>query len=85
MDSAKPPFTAVTGKDAIVMSAGTGGTWHGSAWFADVAIEGPVNETLWPSKAALQTFCPAYRYPQGGWIYLHIEGEPMNGVISTAI
>ncbi len=72
----KLPFTAVTGKDAIVMSAGTGGTWHGSAWFADVAIEGPVNETLWPSKAALQTFGPAYRYPQGGWIYLHIEGEP---------
>ena len=70
------PFTAASAKDAIVMSAGSGGIWQGNAWFADLNVEGPVAESQWPSKAALQTFGPAYRYPQGGWIYLHIEGEP---------
>lgn len=69
-------FTATSAKDAIVLSAGNGGTWRGSAWFADLKIEGPVTEPGWPSKAALETFGPAYRYPEGGWIYLHIEGEP---------
>ena len=70
------PFTATAAKDAIVFSAGIGGRWSGEAWFADAQIEGPVNSLPWPSKPALETFGPAYRYPQGGWIYLHIEGEP---------
>lgn len=30
----------------------------------------------WPTQVALKTLGPAYRYPQGGWIYLHIEGKP---------
>jgi len=29
-----------------------------------------------PDPAAVQRFGPAYRYPQAGWIVLHIEGEP---------
>jgi hypothetical protein len=70
------PFTSTSAKDAIVLSAGNGGTWHGNVWFADLKIDGPVTQPEWPSKAALQTFGPAYRYPEGGWIYLHIEGEP---------
>jgi len=70
------PFTASSSKDAIVLTAGTGGTWRGTAWFADLKIDGPVSEPGWPSKAALETYGPAYRYPEGGWIYLHIEGAP---------
>lgn len=72
----KLPFTAVADNDAPVLRVGTGGTWSGQAWFADVTIEGPVSDLNWPSKAALQTYGPAYRYPEGGWIYVHIEGEP---------
>ena len=29
-----------------------------------------------PSREAVRTFGPAYRYPAAGWIYLHIEGQP---------
>ncbi len=72
----KLPFVASSGKDAIVLSVGLGGSWDGSAWFSDLNIEGPSTELRWPAKPALETFGPAYRYPEGGWIYLHIEGEP---------
>ncbi len=70
------PFTATSAKDSIVLSVGSGGAFTGDAWFSDVHIDGPLSEPQWPSKAALQTFGPAYRYPEGGWIYVHIEGEP---------
>src|SRR5262249_55963180 len=29
-----------------------------------------------PDPLAVQRYGPAYRYPQAGWIVLHIEGEP---------
>jgi hypothetical protein len=29
-----------------------------------------------PDPASVQRFGPAYRYPQAGWVVLHIEGEP---------
>ncbi|HJZ54880.1 MAG TPA: C45 family peptidase [Gemmataceae bacterium] len=29
-----------------------------------------------PDPVAVQRFGPAYRYPQAGWVVLHIEGEP---------
>src|SRR5947209_4554998 len=29
-----------------------------------------------PDPASVQRFGPAYRYPQAGWIVLHVEGEP---------
>src|SRR5262245_45314084 len=29
-----------------------------------------------PDPNTVQRFGPAYRYPQAGWIVLHIEGEP---------
>ena len=29
-----------------------------------------------PDPSSVQRYGPAYRYPQAGWIVLHIEGEP---------
>ena len=29
-----------------------------------------------PDPRSVQRYGPAYRYPQAGWIVLHIEGEP---------
>src|SRR6202049_2406880 len=29
-----------------------------------------------PDSRAVERFGPAYRYPQAGWIVLHIEGKP---------
>ena len=29
-----------------------------------------------PDPAAVERFGPAYRYPQAGWLVLHVEGDP---------
>jgi hypothetical protein len=36
----------------------------------------PQPTTFKPDPASVQRFGPAYRYPQAGWIVLHIEGDP---------
>ena len=70
------PFVATRAQDRIVLSAGRGGTLRGKAWFAGVSVDETPSAAGWPTRAALETFGPAYRYPEGGWIYLHIEGAP---------
>ncbi|HLJ16198.1 MAG TPA: C45 family autoproteolytic acyltransferase/hydrolase [Bryobacteraceae bacterium] len=69
-------FTATRPMDSIVLSAGNGGRFRGQAWFEGVNIDEVSGSDAWPLKAAVKTFGPAYRYPLGGWIYLHIEGQP---------
>ncbi len=69
-------FVATRATDAIQLSVGLGGAFSGKAWFAGVAVNEASSEGGWPSSEAVQTFGPAYRYPIGGWIYLHIEGAP---------
>jgi hypothetical protein len=69
-------FTATSAQDSILLTAGKGGAFDGKAWFAGVAIDEVSSKDDWPSRAAVTTFGPAYRYPTGGWIYLHIEGQP---------
>jgi hypothetical protein len=36
----------------------------------------PQASTFTPDAASVQRYGPAYRYPQAGWIVLHIEGAP---------
>jgi hypothetical protein len=69
-------FTATSAQDSILLTAGKGGAFDGKAWFAGVTIDEVSAKDDWPSRAAVTTFGPAYRYPTGGWIYLHIEGQP---------
>ncbi len=69
-------FTATSAQDSILLIAGKGGALDGKAWFADVSIDEASSKDDWPARAAVTTFGPAYRYPNGGWIYLHIEGQP---------
>jgi hypothetical protein len=69
-------FVATRAHDAIQLSAGDGGVFSGKAWFAGVAVEEVSSNGEWPASEAVRTFGPAYRYPIGGWIYLHIEGAP---------
>ena len=38
--------------------------------------QGKSAEPYRPDPASVQRFGPGYRYPQAGWIVLHIEGEP---------
>ena len=70
------PFVATTALDAIDVTAGNGGKFSGKAWFAGVSVEEASAGGAWPLPEAVQRFGPAYRYPIGGWIYLHIEGAP---------
>jgi len=69
-------FVATRAQDNILLTAGNGGAFDGKAWFAGVSIDETSSVGEWPSRAAVATFGPAYRYPTGGWIYLHIEGKP---------
>ena len=69
-------FTATRAKDAIEIRAAQGGEFTGKFWVEGVSIDEAAAPGNWPNKAAIKTFGPAYRYPTGGWIYLHIEGEP---------
>ena len=69
-------FTATRAQDNIWLTAGTGGVFTGKAWFAGVSIDEASAKDQSPASAAVTTYGPAYRYPIGGWIYLHIEGQP---------
>jgi hypothetical protein len=70
------PFIASRAQDQIELTAGNGGSFRGKAWFEGVRVEEISSGEEWPSREAVQTFGPAYRYPAAGWIYLHIEGQP---------
>ncbi len=69
-------FIATRAEDNIVLKVADGGAFQGKAWFEGISIDEISTEDAWPVKAAVKTYGPAYRYPQGGWIYLHIQGQP---------
>lgn len=69
-------FVASRAQDAILLTAGAGGKLGGKAWFQGVSLDEVSSADEWPSRDAVQTLGPAYRYPAAGWIYLHIEGKP---------
>jgi Phospholipase B/Peptidase family M1 domain/Carbohydrate binding domain len=69
-------FMATRSQDEIVMRIAEGGAFTGKAWFEGVSIDQASTAGEWPVRAAVKTFGPAYAYPEGGWIYLHIEGKP---------
>ncbi|HTW63326.1 MAG TPA: C45 family autoproteolytic acyltransferase/hydrolase [Bryobacteraceae bacterium] len=71
-------FTATRAHDSIVLAIAYGGTFEGKAWFSGVSLNEAPADVLpaWPAAAAVTRYGPAYRYPVGGWIYLHIEGTP---------
>ena len=69
-------FTATRAQDSILLTSGNGGSASGKAWFEGVNIDETSGQDEWPAREAVKTFGPAYRYPVGGWIYLHIEGKP---------
>lgn len=69
-------FVASRLQDQIVLTAGKGGTFRGTAWFEGVSLDEAGSSDAWPAREAVQRFGPAYRYPAAGWIYLHIEGQP---------
>lgn len=69
-------FTATRADDQVVLNVAGGGAFTGKAWFEGISIEEVAQSSVLPQKATLRTFGPAYRYPRGGWLYVHIEGAP---------
>jgi hypothetical protein len=69
-------FTATRAQDSIVLTVAYGGAFAGKAWFSGVTVDEAPSVESWPSPTAVTTYGPAYRYPVGGWIYVHIEGKP---------
>jgi hypothetical protein len=74
-------FIATRAQDNLLLTVAYGGTFDGKAWFSGVTLneaEAPANTAsdVWPAPSAVTAYGPAYRYPVGGWIYLHIEGKP---------
>jgi type II secretory pathway pseudopilin PulG len=69
-------FTATRADDQVVLNVAGGGAFSGKAWFEGVSIEEVAQSGVLPQKATLRTFGPGYRYPRGGWLYVHIEGAP---------
>src|SRR5579884_3386323 len=70
------PFVATRAQDRIALHVAEGAGFNGKVWFSDISLDEGAPSNVWPAPAALTTYGPAYRYPYGGWIYLHIEGKP---------
>jgi Phospholipase B/Carbohydrate binding domain len=70
-------FVASRAQDQVVFTVAEGGAFRGGkAWIEGVSLDEVSSQDEWPTRDAVRTFGPAYRYPAGGWIYLHIEGQP---------
>jgi hypothetical protein len=69
-------FFATQGTDSVQLHLGRNGKASGSAWFDDVRLE-PVDDiTAYVPLESVRWAGKGFRYDDGGWIYVHIEGEP---------
>ena len=69
-------FFATTARDRIQLHLGRNGNTPGAAWFDDVRLEPVADITEYIPMATVRWAGPAFRYEDGGWTCLHIEGEP---------
>ncbi len=69
-------FFATTANDRVRLDLGRNGKAAGSAWFDDVKLEKldditqhiPLETVRWAGKG--------FRYEEGGWSFVHVEGDP---------
>lgn len=74
-------FIAAASQDRVQLHLGRNGRAWGRAWFDDLKLEKvedigafiPLETVRWSGPGAAG---PGYRYDMGGWIFVHIEGEP---------
>jgi len=69
-------FLATSSQDRVQLHLGRNGRAWGKAWFDDVRLEKVEDITAFIPLETVRWAGPAYRYDMGGWIFVHIEGDP---------
>jgi hypothetical protein len=69
-------FFATTATDRAALHLGRNGRATGAATFTDVRLEEVADITSYVPLAQVRWAGPGFRYDDGGWIFVHVEGEP---------
>jgi len=69
-------FVATRAEDRVRLALGWNGTARGAAWFDDVEIEAVEDVAEFVPLETVRWADRGFRTEQGGWILLHVEGEP---------
>ncbi|MBM7116472.1 C45 family peptidase [Archangium primigenium] len=69
-------FFAIQSEDTVRLHLGRNGAATGSAWFDDVRLEEVDDITEYIPLESVRWAGKGFRYDDGGWKYIHIEGEP---------
>lgn len=69
-------FFATQSTDRIQVQLGHNGKATGTAWFDDVRLEEVEDITAYAPLESVRWSGKGFRFDEGGWIYVHIEGEP---------
>ncbi|WP_324289917.1 C45 family autoproteolytic acyltransferase/hydolase [Pyxidicoccus sp. MSG2] len=69
-------FFATQSSDRVQLHLGRNGKATGTAWFDDVRLEKVDDITAYVPMESVRWAGKGFRYDEGGWIYVHIEGEP---------
>jgi hypothetical protein len=69
-------FFAIQSTDQVQLHLGRNGRAWGSAWFDDVRLEEVDDITAYIPLESVRWAGKGFRYDDGGWKYVHIEGAP---------
>jgi hypothetical protein len=69
-------FFAVTARDQVALHLGRNGAATGTASFDEVRLERLDDVTAYLPLEQVRWSGPGFRYDDGGWIFVHVEGEP---------
>ncbi len=69
-------FFATQGSDRVQVHLGRNGKATGTAWVDDVRVEEVDDITAYIPMESVRWAGKGFRYDDGGWKFIHIEGEP---------
>ena len=69
-------FFAIQAADQVQLHLGRNGKAQGAAWFDDVRLEEVDDITAYIPMESVRWAGKGFRYDDGGWKYVHIEGAP---------
>ena len=69
-------FFAVASRDRVALHLGRNGPASGAATFSEVSLEPVDDVTRYLPLERVRWSGPGFRYDDGGWIFVHVEGAP---------